>query len=169
MKNRNPRDGQWTSAAFGMPLTGFAHGAAGMALAMSKLYRVTSDERYRAAALVAVDFENIYFDKALKNWLDLRPTEVNGPLRSPDQWCYGATGIGLARSAMLEDRTVSSEALLEDIARSMTMSAVHLRKPIAFAVVLQGKIKMLGALASYLPYVDTLTTMKAKLFELEDR
>ncbi len=169
MKNRNPRDGQWTSAAFGMPLTGFAHGAAGMALAMSKLYRVTSDERYRAAALVAVDFENIYFDKALKNWLDLRPTEVNGPLRSPDQWCYGATGIGLARSAMLEDRTVSSEALLEDIARSIDHVCSSSSKTDSLCCGTAGKIEMLGALASYLPYVDTLTTMKAKLFELEDR
>jgi lantibiotic modifying enzyme len=41
----------------GKVLTGFSHGAAGMAWALLPLAALTGDERFRTAALAALDYE----------------------------------------------------------------------------------------------------------------
>ena len=79
----------------GMPaLTGMSHGAAGIAYSLARLAEATGDERFAVAARRAVAFENDLFDRAERNWPDLRNDE-EGP--GSVQWCHGATGIGLAR------------------------------------------------------------------------
>jgi lantibiotic modifying enzyme len=85
------------------PLTGFLHGAAGIAWALLELAVVTGEERFRAAASAARAYERSLFSAEAGNWPDLRQL---GPLvrrqncddfRFPVAWCHGATGIGLAR------------------------------------------------------------------------
>jgi type 2 lantibiotic biosynthesis protein LanM len=85
------------------PLTGFAHGAAGIAWALLELADQTGAERFRSAARGAIDYERGLFSAEAGNWPDLRvlgtspqPAEAT-PLRYPTAWCYGAPGIGLAR------------------------------------------------------------------------
>jgi type 2 lantibiotic biosynthesis protein LanM len=85
------------------PLTGFAHGAAGMAWALLELAAVTGLERFRAAARAALAYERSLFSPEARNWPDLRdggglglPGD-NKPARFQTAWCYGAPGIGLAR------------------------------------------------------------------------
>jgi type 2 lantibiotic biosynthesis protein LanM len=80
-------------------LTGFSHGAAGIAYALLLLSQATGQHAFKDAAQEAIHFEQHLFSPEAGNWPDLR--EVS---RSPDgspvfvtSWCHGATGIGLAR------------------------------------------------------------------------
>ncbi|HLI52239.1 MAG TPA: lanthionine synthetase LanC family protein, partial [Thermomicrobiaceae bacterium] len=82
-------------------LTGFAHGAAGIASALLALYSTTGEVRFRRAAEGAFAFERRNFSPLLGNWLDLR-YQVNGTRFGPgavaaDAWCHGSGGILLSR------------------------------------------------------------------------
>jgi type 2 lantibiotic biosynthesis protein LanM len=77
-------------------LTGFAHGAAGHAWALERLWRVTGDSRYAAAAHEARHWENTQFSAEVGNWPDLRYPREEG--RFMVAWCHGAAGIGLSRN-----------------------------------------------------------------------
>lgn len=98
-------------------LAGLSHGAAGIALALLRLYGRTGDERFRAAAVGGVAFERSLFSEAEQNWPDLRAGADQG-IDSGDglhymlAWCHGAPGIGLARIAglpWLDDADVRQE------------------------------------------------------------
>jgi type 2 lantibiotic biosynthesis protein LanM len=126
LDRRSAAHGMWISSAFAGPLTGVAHGAAGMALALSRLYAVTGKARFRQAAQDCVEFENRHFDVAQGNWTDLRAAPGNDMARTPNQWCYGAPGIGLARLAMRADGAVPKHLLDQDVERAL---AATLRDP----------------------------------------
>jgi type 2 lantibiotic biosynthesis protein LanM len=85
------------------PLTGYSHGAAGIACALLELAAQTGEERFRSAALGGIEYERSLFSAEAGNWPDLRifgtPPEqaVEAPHRYTTTWCYGAPGIGLAR------------------------------------------------------------------------
>lgn len=82
-------------------LTGFSHGAAGIALALERLSVATGDATFADAAEEALAFERALFDPLRQNWPDLRPVDGK-PLadRFMCAWCHGATGIGLGRLGM---------------------------------------------------------------------
>jgi type 2 lantibiotic biosynthesis protein LanM len=81
-----------------LPLTGLAHGAAGIALALLRLARSTDCDAYRAAALEARAYERSLFDPARSNWPDLRDNGIAGGQPGfATSWCHGAPGIGLPR------------------------------------------------------------------------
>jgi type 2 lantibiotic biosynthesis protein LanM len=91
-------------------LAGISHGAAGIALALLRLYGRTGDERFRAAATGGMEFERALFSEAEQNWPDLRMGAADG-IDAGDggdghhymlAWCHGAPGIGLARIAGLQ-------------------------------------------------------------------
>jgi type 2 lantibiotic biosynthesis protein LanM len=81
------------------PLTGYAHGVAGIAYALGRLASATGDEQYRSVALDALDFEATAFSESSWNWPDTRKWTSETHL---DRWCYGRSGIGLARLGMAE-------------------------------------------------------------------
>jgi hypothetical protein len=100
-------------------LTGFSHGASGIAYAMLDLYSVTGDQRYAEAALQAFVFERAYFDPEACNWRDLRGVSRGRGASSAapfaDAWCHGAPGIAVARlraGQIIADEDVRAEALL---------------------------------------------------------
>ncbi|HEX6095085.1 MAG TPA: type 2 lanthipeptide synthetase LanM family protein [Thermoanaerobaculia bacterium] len=87
-------------------LAGISHGAAGIALALLRLYGRTGDERFRDAAIGGMEFERSLFSEAERNWPDLREGADEGVDSSDGHhymlaWCHGAPGIGLARIAGL--------------------------------------------------------------------
>ncbi len=88
----------WDTPGFNAPLTGFAHGAAGMSTALLEAYELTQDEKYLATALAGLNFENEFFNDKANNWQD---TRTGGNNKNPDHygssWCHGAPGIALAR------------------------------------------------------------------------
>jgi type 2 lantibiotic biosynthesis protein LanM len=87
------------------PLTGFSHGAAGMAWALLEVAALTGEDRFRSAALAAMEYERYQFSAEAENWPDLREFDESSRATTPDQrekrfataWCHGAAGIGLAR------------------------------------------------------------------------
>jgi type 2 lantibiotic biosynthesis protein LanM len=85
------------------PLTGFAHGNAGIAWALGELADLTGEARFRTAERAAVAYERSLFSAEAKNWPDLRERKARGPEGDNDRasfmaaWCHGAPGIGLAR------------------------------------------------------------------------
>ena len=92
----------WVIPRQTVPLSGFAHGAAGIAWALYRLAALTNEQVFRKTADAAIAYERTLFDPDTANWRDLRG--VNGPLAetaksSMTAWCHGAAGIGLARLA----------------------------------------------------------------------
>jgi lantibiotic modifying enzyme len=83
-------EGAWQHPQRG--LGGFSHGAAGIAHALGRLYRVSSEARFREVAARAWSFQQRFFDEGVGNWQDRRGVE---PVYLGN-WCNGAAGIGLA-------------------------------------------------------------------------
>ncbi|MBA2395945.1 MAG: type 2 lantipeptide synthetase LanM, partial [Ktedonobacteraceae bacterium] len=86
------------------PLAGFSHGAAGIALNLLRLFKLTQEQRFQQGARAAIDYERSLFSPKAQNWPDLRPVSNSA---QPSQqymtaWCHGAAGIGLARLGGLE-------------------------------------------------------------------
>ncbi len=91
--SRSEQGWSWKTIGGSQNLTGFSHGASGIAWALLELHRVTGEDRFREAALEAFRYERSCFNEAEQNWPDFRETEVSYPVH----WCHGATGIGLCR------------------------------------------------------------------------
>lgn len=98
--------GWHTPIALEKPLSGFSHGAAGIAWALMKLSTATREQRYRVAALDAIAYERTLFSSEHLNWWDLRTfgseTAAAPPAHCENAWCHGAPGIGLSRIDILE-------------------------------------------------------------------
>lgn len=100
--------------ASGPGLTGFAHGAAGIAWALGRLAVRTGDGRFSEGAARALAYERRHFDEERGGWPDLRESrraEGRAPLFHA--WCHGAPGIGLARLELrdsLDDPRIDGEA-----------------------------------------------------------
>lgn len=119
--HREPGGWAWSSAGSSAVrcLTGLAHGASGMGLALLELARATGCGRCRFAAEMAFLYERRWFSEEQANWPDLRHEALGDylfrgrldELREAVQsrtlapyrldymtaWCHGAPGIGLAR------------------------------------------------------------------------
>ncbi len=84
------------------PLTGFSHGAAGIAYALLRSHEVTQDAVFREAAEEAIAYERSLFSPTKGNWPDLRSFAlIDGKPTYMTSWCHGAPGIGLARLGSL--------------------------------------------------------------------
>jgi type 2 lantibiotic biosynthesis protein LanM len=84
------------------PLTGFAHGASGIALALLELSNLSGEKRFKEAALKAFSYENSLFSPEWKNWPDLREMDNGSDGMFMVGWCHGAPGIALARLRALQ-------------------------------------------------------------------
>ncbi|MBD2131438.1 type 2 lantipeptide synthetase LanM [Sphaerospermopsis sp. FACHB-1094] len=92
----------WQGMGLEKPLTGFSHGAAGIAYSLLRLYGATSDPAYLAAAQEAIAYETSVFSPNANNWPDFRPFVLKDNQPSfMSSWCHGAPGIGLARLGSL--------------------------------------------------------------------
>jgi len=84
-------------------LTGFSHGAAGIAYALLRLYGRTADADFYEAALEGIRFEGRAFVPEHNNWPDYRRAALKFSHPSFSMaWCHGAPGIGLGRIAALD-------------------------------------------------------------------
>jgi len=84
----------------GKLLTGFSHGAAGIAYALLRLYEATGEAPFQEAAREAIAYERSVFNPEAGNWPDFRASAAEGP-SFMTSWCHGAPGIGLARLGAL--------------------------------------------------------------------
>jgi hypothetical protein len=93
-------------------LTGFSHGASGIAYALLHTAGYFRDEGLYYLAQQALAYEMLHYDETNTNWLDLRLTSTRvskedllnwGPsvfrkyASNVNSWAHGAAGIGLAR------------------------------------------------------------------------
>lgn len=83
-------------------LTGFSHGAAGIAYALARLFEVTQQEEFLAAALESNAYEASVFIAEQNNWPDFRYPPTKKGYACWNSWCHGATGIGMARVAQMD-------------------------------------------------------------------
>jgi type 2 lantibiotic biosynthesis protein LanM len=87
------------------PLTGFSHGASGIAYALLELAAAAGDERYRKTAFDAFAYERSVFSESAGNWPDFREDRLQS---DKDEgafmvaWCHGAPGVGLGRLRAFE-------------------------------------------------------------------
>jgi type 2 lantibiotic biosynthesis protein LanM len=97
----------------GRLLTGFSHGASGIAYALLLLYKHTGMTAFLEAAEEGIAYERSVFLDKQNNWPDLRrPSSKGRPAITPS-WCQGAPGIGLARVAGLN--ILDSAEIRQDI------------------------------------------------------
>jgi class II lanthipeptide synthase len=117
--HRGEEDWSWTTmpplAQEHQDLTGFSHGAAGIALALLELFVRTQDARFMEGALGGFAYERRHFSAEHQNWPDFRSFASPNPqqLGYSLAWCHGAPGIGLSRVrafALTEDETYRREA-----------------------------------------------------------
>jgi lantibiotic modifying enzyme len=118
VENPNPR-----------PLTGYAHGAAGIGLALLELFAVTQEERFLAAGRNALSYEATQYDRSAKNWPDHRTRASPEPMTQGPTfsvtWCHGAPGIALSRlRAMRIDVELRARYYSEAINGAETTCAV---------------------------------------------
>lgn len=106
----------WAAPAFGRPLNGMSHGAAGFAYALAALASATQNEEFANAATECIAFEDSTFDSEHCNWSDLRRGTGD---TWPCKWCYGAPGIGLARAAMTKHVAADVERCRSDIRNAL--------------------------------------------------
>ena len=111
-------------------LTGFSHGAAGIALSLLRLASVSGERRFHEAGLAALAYERSLYSPEIRNWPDLRTISRtdHGP-GSMLTWCHGAPGIGMARLASLpycDDARIREEiALAIDITLEQSFGTNH--------------------------------------------
>jgi lantibiotic modifying enzyme len=85
----------------GIPLCGLAHGASGVALALTEYAATGGPPQALRTAAAAAGFERTWYAAEHGNWPDLRhlgdrpgdPDAIGWPV----YWCHGALGIGVAR------------------------------------------------------------------------
>ncbi|MFL5357707.1 type 2 lanthipeptide synthetase LanM family protein [Archangium sp.] len=102
LATRQPQEkgsGWMTLVKSPQPLSGFSHGASGMAWALEELAAASGQARFSAVADEALAYERTLFSPEQLNWRD---TRASG--HSMQAWCHGAPGIGLARARMLRHR-----------------------------------------------------------------
>ena len=83
------------------PLTGLAHGAAGIGWSLLELGNATGADEMIEAAHQAFRYENRWFRPAEDNWPDFRE-EDGDDAPVCEAWCHGAPGIGLTRMRAIE-------------------------------------------------------------------
>jgi type 2 lantibiotic biosynthesis protein LanM len=115
-----PDAGAWPAGTDARPRPGFAHGAAGIALALARW----AARRPEPALRRAVSDARAYERRALAAFGSTWPTvRGDGGLMRMTAWCHGAPGIGLARActpAAMADTEVQAEI---DAAMAETITA----------------------------------------------
>lgn len=107
---RQDASGGWVIPTIGArALTGFSHGAAGMAAALTRLFSATGREPHLEAARKAVSYERQHFSPRARNWPDFRGHNQSEGPRFMVSWCHGAPGIALSRLCMLHTPLWNSE------------------------------------------------------------
>ena len=107
----------WVGQGFGpRALNGMSHGAAGFAYALVALSAATGRDEFARAAAECIAFENASYDPGRSNWPDLRG---GGDPAWLCQWCYGATGIGLARIAASKQSAAGLAVAMGDISNAV--------------------------------------------------
>ncbi|WP_161600512.1 type 2 lanthipeptide synthetase LanM [Mycolicibacterium hodleri] len=120
---QQPSGGWLTDSTDHVPLTGFSHGASGIAAALAALHTRTGDHGYLAAARLGVTYERDQFDTDAHNWPDHRGRPTTVP-RFMNSWCHGAPGIALSRLILMNSPLWDAAMRAELVQALLTTSQV---------------------------------------------
>lgn len=95
--------------------TGLAHGASGPAWGLLQLGHFIHEQRFTNKGMELLEYEDQYFEQEQMNWRDIRKDAVG---TSASYWCYGATGIGVARIMIGE--YIKNDRIYSDIEACVT-------------------------------------------------
>lgn len=111
--------GWYTAAGTNEILAGMSHGNAGIAWALTELYKYTSNNKYLECANKAINYEESLYNEEDNNWTDMRNREnrLKKGFPEPVNWCHGAPGIGLSR--IFCKRITNDEVYDNDIKNSI--------------------------------------------------
>ncbi len=101
----------WKGSSFSY-LGGFGHGNSGFSWALFRLARVTDEQRFYDAGLMALQYDRSLYCEKLLSWLDIR-SETN---KVSAAWCNGSAGIGLGR--LLLENIYTDDMIEEEIWRA---------------------------------------------------
>ena len=104
----------WRNGSTETPLTGFAHGSAGIMLALTRLGYETGENKYQEAAYRTYLWEERYYQADKGDWADLRSEELQRQEIQSMAWCHGWGGIVMARLAALLYAKGKWKKILED-------------------------------------------------------
>jgi lantibiotic modifying enzyme len=160
-----------------IPLTGFAHGAAGIGLALLELNAATGRTDFLEAGRAAFAYEDSLFNAEQGNWPDLRSygaTAASPP--SPQYavaWCHGAPGIALARlrAISLDPLRRDVHAAVANVALATTRRAVeqtrqHARYDTTLCHGLGGLLEVLWIAAQFLDSDENRAYVCSVVYEL---
>ena len=103
------------------PLTGAAHGKAGLALALGALQYTLNTDEADGRILELLKEEDQLYDHENNNWPDLRREDKRGFMSG---WCSGAPGIGMYRKKLME--YTRNEEILEICQRDIELVSAYL-------------------------------------------
>lgn len=96
----------WKNGEDKIPLTGFGHGASGIAYALFEINKISPKPVYLEKAIAGIEFESSKFIEQIGNWMDLRifrEDDLQNQMKDEMiAWCHGAVGIGISRVNMLK-------------------------------------------------------------------
>ncbi|MEX2271278.1 MAG: type 2 lanthipeptide synthetase LanM family protein [Vicinamibacterales bacterium] len=136
------------------PRAGFAHGAAGIAYALARLFAVTRDPAVASGVAAAHAFERGMFSPADRNWPAGGPNVDDGAVLMT-AWCNGAPGVGLARAfaaTIFEDAALAGEVGVA--VESSTRLAAAQADPLCCGNM--GRADVLFTIGELLPSQDTM-------------
>lgn len=115
---KQEQNGGWLSLEEEVPLTGFAHGAAGIMYALTELYRASPRDDIPPCIHKALLFEKSQYVPSVGNWKDNRRGVPASHYMTA--WCNGASGIMLSRLKMKSVFSEPIDSLLDiDIHNSL--------------------------------------------------
>jgi lantibiotic modifying enzyme len=114
--------------------------ALGIAYALTRLFEITRDSRFRDGAMEGIGYESSVFSDEARNWPDLRSesSSTSTPVFL-NRWCHGATGIGLARLGTFP--VICTDEILKDI---NVEKKVYIYRPGRIAECLQNPASIQG-------------------------
>jgi type 2 lantibiotic biosynthesis protein LanM len=113
----------WATLDRKLLLTGFSHGAAGIAYALLRLYQATGEDIFLEAAQEAITYESSVFIPEIGNWPDFHSPPTAEGFTCMCSWCHGAPGIGLARVAGLD--ILDTNEIRQDIEVAVNTTKRH--------------------------------------------
>ncbi|MGI2033225.1 lanthionine synthetase LanC family protein [Rhizobium panacihumi] len=119
------------------PLTGFSHGATGLAVGLLEAFRAFGEEVFLRHARGAFAFEDSFFNPDVGNWIDTRQPhakkdgKIIGTFRNA--WCHGAPGIGLGhrRAAELDPEQADEHQAFAQVAAKTTLAVLQTKSKAA--------------------------------------
>ncbi len=106
----------WPVSGRGIPVAGFAYGAAGISCSLVRLFQQTGQEQFLEAAMEGFAFERSLFIPEQGAWLDPRTNNI----ADRGSWCWGPPGIALSRLGSIA--VVDLPALRQDLEESLNLT-----------------------------------------------